>query len=320
MKIVMVGAAVMSDVRQIMSRIIRKKRFDPESYLARYRGEGVSESSVDVAAKIRGQKNGPAIFVHGVMPRSGTVYTGEILRLHPELHAYPNEIWEIPFLELTGDILNAQKHFFKAYPQNKGKVGDLDFLALFGASIMAYLHNFTPEGKRALLKIPDAQYISYFDAVFPHENILLLLRDGRDVVNSTIRTWPTMDFSDICKRWALSAKAMLDFWKKKSGSTGVMLVKYEEVIRAPDAFVRKFCKHFGLDEGIFPFEKIKAISVRGSSEIKDSGKVTWEASKKPAGFNPIGRWHSWPARHKKSFKMIAGEALIETGYCNDLNW
>lgn len=311
----------MRRLRRKLSRMLGAAKLNERGFFTEPEPGAVSKEAEQVAGRIRGSTRGAAIFIHGVMPRSGTVYTGEILRLHPGLHAYPNELWEIPFLELTGDILEVQKRFFRAYPQNTGKMGDNDFLPLFGASLMAYLHGFVPDEKRVLVKIPDVQYLSYFHAVFPNEHLLLLLRDGRDVVNSTIRTWPGMDFSEVCRKWALSAKAMLRFQHETmEKDTGVWLTKYEEVVRDPEGFARKACEKFALDSDAFPFEKIREISVRGSSAIKDAGKVTWDASRKPRDFNPVGRWQGWPERQKQVFKKIAGEALVETGYCDNLDW
>ena len=134
-----------------------------------------SDQALHVAKTIRGAQRPAAIIIHGVMPRSGTVYTGELLRLHPALHAYPNDIWEMPFLGLAGEIQNVQKQFFTAYKQNKNKLGNHDFLPLFGASIIAYLYSFVPNGKQMLLKAPNVRYLNFFSSLFPFENLLLLM-------------------------------------------------------------------------------------------------------------------------------------------------
>jgi protein-tyrosine sulfotransferase len=200
-------------------------------------------------------------------------------------------------------------------------MGEDDFLPLFGASLIAYLHSFVSEGKRVLVKIPDVQYLSYFYTVFPNEDILLLLRDGRDVVSSTMRTWPDKSFSNVCRQWDLSTKAMLEFRdKNKEIPSGFWMTRYEDVVRDPANFARIACEKFQLNQENFPFEKIKNISVRGSSSIKSEGKVTWNASEKPKGFNPVGRWQNWSKRRKKTFKDIAGETLIAAGYTDNQNW
>lgn len=281
----------------------------------------ISERARETARLIRGENRPPAIIIHGVMPRSGTVYVGEILRLHPQLSAYPNDIWEVPFLELTGDIIEVQEHFFQAYKQNRGKIGNNDFLPLFGASLISYLYSYIPDGKQMLLKIPDVQYLDYFKLVFPFENILLLLRDGRDVVNSTIKTWPGRKFSEVCRLWDLSARMILNYRTECAAmENGCLIVKYEDVVRDPEGFVREACERYRLNEPEYPYDKIRDIAVRGSSAIKNRGKVTWNAVDKPAGFKTRGRWEDWTVKQKNSFKKIAGKTLIDAGYCTDLEW
>ncbi|MFQ5470386.1 MAG: sulfotransferase [Gammaproteobacteria bacterium] len=281
----------------------------------------VQEPALRVAGEIRGKNRAPALIIHGVAPRSGTVYVGELLRLHPDLSAYPNDMWEIPFLETTGDLIDAQRHFINAYKQNKDKIGQHDFLPLFGASLMAYLYSFVPEGKGMLLKIPDVQYLDLFFSVFPNEYPILLLRDGRDVVGSTIKSWPEDDFAEICRLWDLGAKMILEFVQQYE-NTGqkFLMARYEDVLKDPAGFVRDACERFALNISAYPYDKIPEISLRGSSRYKSDGKVIWDAADKPAGFSPKGHWLEWSSSQKRIFKGIAGQTLIDTGYCQDLNW
>ena len=309
------------EYKRHIKRILGKAGLDSRGFTTPRRDRHVSDHALDTAAVIRGLERKPAIIIHGVMPRSGTVYTGEILRLHPELGAYPNDVWEVPFLELTGDLMEVQEHFFQAYKQNRGKIGNNDFLPLFGASLIAHLYSYLPEGKRMLLKIPDVQYLNFFNVVFPYENIILLMRDGRDVVNSTVRTWPERKFSDVCRLWDYSARMILKYNKDNTDITNRYLsVKYEDVVRDPECFAINVCKHFMLDDKIYPYGRIQDISVRGSSTIKNEGKVTWKAVEKPNNFSSVGCWQNWSIKQKKIFKKIAGQTLIESGYCDDLQW
>ena len=279
------------------------------------RGE-ISPHAFQAAKAIRGGQP-PTIIIHGIMKRSGTVYTGELLGLHPCIHPHPNLIWETPFLSLTGDIRKLQQDFFLTYQQNIGKIGENDFLPIFGSSFLAYLYALVPDGQRMLLKVPGVEYLDYFYDVFPNENLLLLIRDGRDVVSSTIKTWPQLRFADVCKRWANSARMIVRFNESSKNREGYWFARYEDAVKDPETFVREACFKFNLDPNTYPFEKVNNLPIIGSSTTRKQPE-TWV--KKTKGFNPIGRWQQWSAWRKMTFKRIAGQALIELGYCDNLDW
>jgi hypothetical protein len=298
-----------------------RKKIDINAYSLDFEDNDVSAHAYAVAEDIRGKNRKPSIIIHGIMQRSGTVYTGELLRLHPDLQAYPNEIWEFPFLQLTGTFKSSHEQFFQAYRQNKGKIGKDDFLPLFGSSVVAYLYSYLPSDKRLLIKVPDVSYLNNFKSVFPFENLLLLMRDGRDVVSSTIRTWPEKNFRDVCKRWDLSTRMALKYSDLYGGEkSGFWLARYEDAVNDPIAFVNEACKYLDLDVSRYPFDKMDEIRVIGSSSQKKDGKVTWEGEAKPKNFNALGRWKDWSQRDKNTFKKIAGESLIKAGYCENLDW
>jgi len=310
-----------NSLKRIINRMFGTFSIDSRGYSTSIEGAHISEHALETAKIIRGVERSPAIIIHGAMPRSGTVYTGELLRLHPELYAYPNDIWEVPFLELTGDLIDFQNHFFHAYRQNKSKIGNHDFLPLFGSSLISYLYSYVPTGRRMLLKIPDVQYLNFFNLVFPYENILLLLRDGRDAVSSTIRTWPENSFSNVCRLWDYSARMILNYKLECTGMANrCFTTKYEDVVRAPETFVKDICKCYGLNNEVYPYDKINEISIRGSSAIKSDGRVTWKAVEKPKNFSSVGRWQDWSVRQKKIFKKLAGQTLIDAGYSNNHDW
>jgi len=301
-----------NNIRKYYRYVFKTDDFAPRTQ----RGE-ISQHAFQTAKVIRGENRPPSIIVHGIMKRSGTVFTGELLGLHPDIHQHPNLIWETPFLALTGDIKKLQKDFFLLYQQNIGKIGENDFLPLFGSSFIAYLYAMIPEDKRMLLKVPGVEYLDYFYDVFPNENLLLLTRDGRDLVASTIKTWPQLRFVDVCRRWANSANIMLRFVETYKNRPGYCLARYEDAVNNPEAFVREACEKFSLDPDTYPFEKMSNLPVIGSSTTRKQGD-TW--MKKTKAFNPIGRWQQWSSWKKMTFKRIAGEALIKLGYCDNLDW
>lgn len=305
-----------NQLRREEEDILNIKGLDPD-----FTNNEVSDYALAISKSIRGIERKPAIFLYGVMPRCGSVYTGELLRLHPDISAYPNNLWEVPFLEHVEDIIHFQKNFIQAYHQNEGRIHHNDFLPLVGASFIAYLHGFVPEGKRILIKRPVVKYLNYFFSVFPHENLLLLMRDGRDVVSSTIKTWSQSNFLDVCKLWNNSAKMMMAVHGICSQKgNGCLYVKYEDVIDDPVTLVKNMCRCFDLDPSKYPFAQISNIPVRGSSSIKKNGKTTWDPVSKPEDFKTVGHWKEWSEDMKNNFKQISGQTLIEAGYCKSFDW
>ncbi len=279
------------------------------------------KNSIDMAQTIRGKNREPGIMVHGGLPRSGINFAVALLKDHPKLSAYPNELWEIPFLSASNKLIEFQERFFRPYPQNKQKINSNDFLPLFGASFTAYLHSFIPEDERFLVKLPSVEYLPYFFCLFPEENLIIIYRDGRDVVESSMRTWPEKNFNNLCNLWHQSTQLILKFQEVYGNqSQRHMIFRFEDVVKAPDIFVESVCTTFGLDTQLYPFNNINNVGVIGSSSIKKNGSVTWNEIEKPKNFNPIGRWSNWSAKQKTIFKNIAGETLMEASYSKDLNW
>ena len=67
---------------------------------------------------IRGEDYRPAIFIHGVLPRSGTNYLRDLFARHPDINAFPHHFAEFPLLSITDKVLQLQNDFVRVYPLN----------------------------------------------------------------------------------------------------------------------------------------------------------------------------------------------------------
>ena len=211
--------------------------------------------------------------------------------------------------------MKLEEEFLWAYTQNRGKIGERDFLPLFGSALTAYLYQGVPAGKRMLLKVPSVERLDHFYHAFPHEHLLVLVRDGRDVVESTLRTWPQLRFWMVCLRWRRAAEMVLACDRHyREREKGYWLARYEDAVSDPERFVREACQRFGLDEQIYPFEQIGSIPVHGSSTHQSRGRVDWTPTAKGRAFQPVGRWQSWSKVKGWIFGKLAGQALLELGY------
>lgn len=310
---------LLRDLKKYVDYFFERKGFTVDVATGR-----ISEHALRAAKMARGADRGPAIIIQGAMPRCGTVYVGELLSHHPALHAYPHKMWEFPALKLTPDVIALQKKFVLGYKLNWDKLGEADFLPLIGATLLAYLHEPVPPGRRVLAKMPSSQYLNHFFDMFPHEHLLVLVRDGRDLVHSTLRTWPRLNFIQVCLRWNRSARMVVTASKQFSrmDTNGYWLARYEDALHDPEAFVSEACRRFDLDETAYPTDQIDEIRVIGSSKLEKAGDdaVTWQHLKRPENFRPTQYWKQWSRLKRSIFKVIAGRSLMDLGYCDDLSW
>lgn len=304
-----------------LKRLIRlwdklmEKRIDLEMYQNK-----ISEEMFQFISRYYNQRL-PAIFLHGIRPRSGTNFVGSVLDLHPDISVYPRKIWEIPFIENVEYLITFQKHFLAGLPPTSHHPGPMDLIALMGNAFVQFLCEDFEPGKIALLKRPSVKNISLFHTVFPRENLIVLIRDGRDVVSSTIKTWPKIDFNIACHDWEEAAREVIAYKEsERLDHKRVLIKKYEEVVEIPDAFVREACAKFGLDINKFPYEELNRLPVIGSSQLKRDGRVTFQPIDKPTDFKTIGHWEQWTKKQKRVFKKIAGASLIAFGYEPNMNW
>lgn len=298
------------------------KRYFSDGYDLNFDLIEVSDHIQQLRSDKRDRQRMPAIALHGMMQRSGTNYLGYLLRLHPDVFAHPNQLYEVPFLRSLKGLLDFQTSFTEAFPDSHEQIGNNGLLAIFTDSFLEYLHSFVPAGKRMMFKTPSVRYLNYFFTLFPDENLIILIRDGRDVVQSALKSWPHRNFYHLCYEWSLSAKMCLSFCANNgSHSNYYWLVKYEELFAEPKKNISEICHKFGLNVAKYPFDKIEDVPVIGSSTFKPYGEVTWDDRiRRTSDFNPIGRWQEWTPEMKQAFKDIAGQDLIELGYATNFDW
>jgi hypothetical protein len=298
------------------------KRYFSDGYDLNFDLIEVSDHIQQLRSNKRDGQRMPAIALHGMMQRSGTNYLGYLVGLHPDVFAHPNQLYEVPFLRSLKGLLDFQTSFTEAFPNSYEQIGENGLLAIFTDSFLEYLHSFVPAGKRMMFKTPSVRYLNYFFTLFPDENLIILIRDGRDVVQSAVKSWPHRNFSHLCYEWSLSAKMCLIFCANNVNySNYYLLVKYEELFADTPKNVINICHKFGLDVAKYPFDKIEAVPLIGSSTFQPYDEVTWDdIISRPSDFNPIGRWQEWTTEMKEIFKEIAGQSLIDLGYEDNFDW
>lgn len=202
------------------------------------------------------------------------------------------------------------------------------------------LHLVNSKSNYCFIKEPSINNIEVVTKLFPNSPILLLIRDGRDVVASVEKGYllklHRYSFGNRLKRkmnsltgrhfkketiaWRNRAEKLKNFIEAQKENKNVLLVKYEDLATENQDVIKKMMIHCGLT---YNKDWFKNIEVIGSSFSKDGmtfskDKAMWEKQERSKNFKPIGRWNSWSLKKKAYFKKIAGEQLNYFGY-NDWN-
>ena len=270
------------------------------------------------------------------MPRSGTVFLGECLGLHADIEAYPNEIWEFPH-DNHAAIL--EEYISKISGSYHAKKFEADrFTRILGDAWMNYFYSFATSSKRRILmKSPNVQALDRFFDYFPNAFLLVIVRDGRDVVASGLKSgfvappkfsmknrhsWRRLiqpaDFRWLCQSYAKAASQISEFERSSKfdeNRSRIMRVKFEDLCADTEETISEILDWAALDPKRMQWEDLHRLPVKGSSFLtREDGEMDFsEGVQKTEDFKPLGRWKSWTPKEKSIFESEAGEAQAEFG-------
>jgi hypothetical protein len=278
------------------------------------------------------------IVILGIEARSGTNFLYHLVSAHPGCRPPDGPFWEnhlTRHLDVLAEYAEAvYRHWQPEWEVDK-RIGPPDvllecigdgltsFLNLRGAGGPAGPRSPAPDDessppappRRLVTKTPSVAGLRSFLRVFPRAQLLLIVRDGRSVVESGIRSF-NWDHEQATRNWAAAARAILDF-DRENGAEGrrYLIVRYEDLHGDTERELRRIFAFLGLAADAYDFEGARRLPVYGSSELaRLEGKVHWEPVRKEADFDPVRRWRDWSdARHDR-FVWIAGKYLSAFGY------
>jgi hypothetical protein len=290
-------------------------------------------------------------FLHGVRVRSGTNYLGKLMGCNAHVQLVPphKTIGEFPLLRAMGSWEKAFSDFSTKYFGNKALYQFQSFLPHLGTAWLSYLiENFSLQPGHVFLKDPSVQSIGSFFDMFPNAKLILLVRDGRDNVASSMKAGLAIrskdsflgrsrrrlshvllrDFIGAARDWSSSIGSILSFdetFRNTARASQYMIVRYEDVYRHPAEMADRIFTFMGVPFDSATLESVAKADVVGSSFYGPAGqenarKPNWIATPRTSSFQPVGRWNQWNALQKGLFKRIAGKQLILMGYERDLNW
>lgn len=256
------------------------------------------------------------IFIHGIMPRSGTNFLCDLLLLHPDCSRGRAPVREDLFLDHSDHLLAFAEAVRAAWDPDWGAFGrDLPdrLCAEIGEGLVSFL--WTDRGRRLVTKSPSVRHLDRFFTFYPLARLVILVRDGRSVVQSAVATFQ-WDFDRACREWAQAADTIRLFQRAEAArSHRWRLVRYEELVDDTEGQLRSLFEFVGLDATRYDFEAARSLPVFGSSAYgRRGGAVHWEPVAKDASFAPKERWRAWTDAQMDRFEWLAGDQLRALGY------
>lgn len=261
------------------------------------------------------------IFLLGIRHRSGTNIVQEVIARHPQCtsHSEPED-----FLISGLDYLTKYIDHIKNRRKSKRSKNDFSTDLRIGlrSAIQRHIADMefeyqTPEdsSQTIITKSPSVEGLLHFRTFFPDSHLILLVRDGRSVIESAMRSFGA-DFVKSCKRYQQAADTILEFIRSDENPDRTLLIRYEDFLSEPEEFIHSILTFLELDPAIYPFEELGDLPVIGSSDLTSDGRaeIHWNPISKHSSFDPSNRFQDWTDYQKEQFDWIAGQELENLGY------
>ena len=257
------------------------------------------------------------IFILGIMPRSGTNFLWNLVCLHPECTRARAPITEDMFLEHSDHLVRFTRAVRGAWDPEWGVFED-DVEEKLQESLAKGLTDFLwiDRTRRLVTKAPSVKNIDRFFDFWPNARLLILVRDGRSVVQSCMTTFG-WDFETTARRWASAADEIRDFEQRaESSQAAFRVIRYEDLLDDVETHMKEILRFLSLDLDVFDFDAARRLPVHGSSVYRgdERDRVHWEPVEKQPEFQFKERWRDWPASMILRFDWIAAEQLRHFGY------
>lgn len=258
----------------------------------------------------------PPIFILAALPRSGTNFLWELLRRHPDCVPARSPIWEDYLLKNASHLKRAADAIQRSWDPVWGSTDDLrpQLLTRLGDALIDFLS--TDSRRRTVTKSPTIANLDLFFEVFPRAHLLLLVRDGRDVAASGMKTFGwTLEQS--ARSWSSGARRMARFVDEHPDAA-VRVVRFEDIVLDTERTLMEVLSFLGLSRQAYDLDALEDVPVRGSSTYLGPGRseINWEVLSKPSDFTPIGRWGSWSSDELALFEAVAGSQMERFGYAS----
>ena len=266
------------------------------------------------------------VFILSIFPRSGTNYLLFALGFSPRLF-YAEPVLEDYFLFHAGLLAKFARKTANLWLRigfldgNAGPDPDIwekNLLTSLGRGTLSFLEQMSPPGRRIVTKTPFSRNLKYLFKLYPSAQVIFLVRDGRDVVQSFNLTWPRFTFAYTALNWRYHAwlyQRFLDSARGTPEEKQIHRVSYEDLVSKPRQSMSEILRFLNVEERTFDWAGFDSLDLIGSSVHRGTDtQVHWKRIPKPKAFNPIGRWKNWGLIKKLTFRLLAGSQLKRLGY------
>ena len=161
-----------------------------------------------------------------------------------------------------------------------------------------------------LFKTPSTRGLAEAFRTFPETcRFLVIVRNGRDVIESSVQSFPWINYAYALHRWRAGCEELAK--AEALGSDRSLRIHYEDLLNEPAKTVAKILQWLQWPTASFPLDQIQSIPIRGSSETRCSeGSVSWVPSQDPLSIRPDQRARS-ATRGRRVFFCAFGEEWNE---------
>jgi hypothetical protein len=256
------------------------------------------------------------IFISGITPRSGTNHLMDLVCLHPDVAPGRRPVMEDFFVEHSDHLLGFASGVRGSWDPLWGEFPpdiEADLIRSLGDGLTSFL--WTDRSRRLVTKSPSVKNIACFHRLFPRARLLILIRDGRSIVQSCRDTFG-WDFETAAHRFSEAARELLAFLASSEQTSGHLLVRYEDLVGDMRKTMTRVFDFADLPVDKFDFSAAEALPVRGSSAHLGPGRtsVHWDPVTRDESFRPLERWASWDDAMLARFAWIAGRESGALGY------
>jgi sulfotransferase family protein len=255
------------------------------------------------------------VFLLGMTKRTGTNFLYDLLALHPDL-TRREPIWEDASLASADHLDRYVRDASRLWPSDWDEAAaERSFLLKsLGDGVVSFL-TARAEGKQVVTKMPSLRNLDRFFELFPEQRLLLVVRDGRSAVESSVRSFGET-YAKAIRDWADSARAFDRFRQGQADHpAGFHVVRYERLLTDLEDELGAALRFCGLSTSTYDFEAARALPLRGSSTHRGEHiDLHWSPVPRPADFGGLERWSGWSTRRHREFNLLAGELLTALGY------